>query len=152
LKSIKHSTEEVFENRPAQIVGALVAGVFTFIGFAMVSKPDTRWTGLVFAFAGSFSLFRAMRSSSVAVDDTHVITRSMVRTRRFELAKLSGVEVAVGQTGWTGFGREYLVIHQSGEKTFSFRELNSKPSGGPTKTVVRRAAEAIEERLSALRS
>lgn len=140
--------EEVFENRPAQIALAVFNGMLAFIGLAMVSKPDTRWAGLVFALAGVFFTIRAMRSSLVVVGETHVITRSIVRTRRFELAKLRRIEVAVGQTGWTGFGREYLVIHQADGSTFSFRELNSKPSGGPTKTVVRRAAEAIEERLS----
>jgi hypothetical protein len=117
-----------FDNRQAQLVGATCAGLFALIGISMVAHSATRWSGASFTVVSAFLLVRALRSSGVVVDGAGVVTRSLVRTRRYEFAGLRGVDVAVGRTGFTGFGREYLVFRRVDGWDASFKELNCRPS------------------------
>jgi hypothetical protein len=136
-----------FDNRIAQIVGASYWALITLIGVTMITEPD-RWAGLVFIVLGVFLAWRSLRSSTVVVDDTGVITRSVVRTRRYAYSALRDVEVAVGRTGSNGFGREYLVFHHLDGHDGTFRALNCRPPGDPAGgSVVRCAAESANRRL-----
>jgi hypothetical protein len=137
-----------FDNRQAQIVLAAVAGLFVLIGLAGVAESSSRVEGAVYLLFGGFSLVRALRTSCVSVDGLGVSTRSMVRTRRYLFSELRGVEVAVGRTGFAGFGREHLVFHRADGQDVAFKELNCRPPKPPdTTSVVRRAAACINERL-----
>jgi hypothetical protein len=137
-----------FDNRIAQIVGASYWALITLIGITLITDPASRWAGLVFIVLGLFLAWRSLRSSTVVVDDTGVVTRSVVRTRRYAYSDLRNVEVAVGRTGWNGFGREYLVFHRFDGHDVAFRGLNCRPSGDPAGvSVVRCAAGSANRRL-----
>lgn len=140
---------ERFDNRQAQLVGATCAGLFALIGISMVAHSTTRWSGAFFTVVSTFLVVRALRSSCVVVDGTGVVTRSLVRTRRYGFAELRDVEVAAGRTGFSGFGREYLVFHRADGRDAGFKELNCRPPKELDGTsVVRRAAAVINGRLS----
>ncbi len=143
---------ERFDNRQAQVVGALCAALFALIGLSMVVAPagsSTRLYGACFTLLSVLLAVQALRSSCVVVDDSAVVTRSIVRTRRYLFVELRGVDVAVGRTGFNGFGREFLVLHLSDGRDVVFKELNCKPSKEPGEaSVVTRASACIAERLS----
>ena len=115
--------------------------LIALIGLGGASRGEV--TGLGYLAFGGFTVFRGLRSSSVSVDSDAVLTRSILRTRRFPVSKLAGVEVAVGRTGMNGFGREHLVLSRIDGPPFAFKELNAKPSATEL-TEVRRAAAAID--------
>jgi hypothetical protein len=100
--------------------------------------------GVVFA-------WRAAITSNVVLRADRVELRSIVRTRRIPLERIARVEVAVGRTGMSGFGREYLLLHRRDGTTASFRELSSKPSGH-SQTIVQRAVLEINAALPGLSS
>jgi hypothetical protein len=137
-----------FDNRVAQVVAALVGGLFVLIGlsgFVAAASPGTSTAYLLF---GSYTIVRGLRSSLVIVDGSGVTTRSMVRTRRYPWAKLRGVQVVVGRTGLAGHGREHLVLHRVDGHDVAFKELNCPTPKLPDgSSVVRRAATCINDRL-----
>lgn len=137
-----------FENGAAQKVLAAFSALVAVIGLAELADPALRGTGAFFFVGGVFFTVRALRSSSVVVDESGVSTRSIVRTRRYELSELRGVDVAVGRTGFNGFGREHLVLHRADGQDVAFKELNCRPPKGDASSVVRRAAACINERLA----
>lgn len=139
-----------FVNREAQVALGLFSALLGVIGLAMLSEPASRGSGVVFMLVGGVFVIRALRSSTVVVDESGVSTRSILRTRRYAFTELRGVEVAVGRTGITGVGREYLVFRRSHGPDVVFKELNSPPPPRQTEasSVVRRAAACINERLS----
>ena len=102
-----------------------------------------RYMGDVRIVAAWFT-YRGVRSGTVVLSDDAVTTHGFLRTRRYLLPDLSGADVRIGQTGPSGFGREYLVILRADGTEAPFKELNSPPAhdGNPT-TVVQRAAAAI---------
>jgi hypothetical protein len=126
---------------------AIFSGVIVLIGLAGLSQGDIV-SGPIWGLVGAFSVVRALRSSSIVVDETGVTTRSMVRTRRYGFQDLHEAEVAVGRTGVNGFGREYLIFHRVDGGAIAFKEVNSLPAkeAGST-TIVRRAAATINQRL-----
>jgi hypothetical protein len=132
---------QTFNNSPAQWVAAGFGGLIALVGLAMAAAGDI--AGVGFLAFGGYTVFRGLRTSNVTVDDDSVLTRSMVRTRRFPFAELARVEVAVGQTGMNGFGREYLVFHRLEGAPFAFKELNAKHVPGGYSVVVQ-AARAID--------
>jgi hypothetical protein len=141
---------ERFDNRVAQVVAALFGGVVVVIGLSGLLAGASIGAATVYLLVGVCTIVRGLRSSRVIVDESAVTTRSMVRTRRFRLQELRGVEVAVGPTGFAGFGREHLVFHRADGDDVAFKELNCRPPEAPgTSSVVRRAAACINERLSA---
>lgn len=141
-------TPQRFDNRVAQVVAALFGGLFVLIGLSGFVASASPGTAAVYLLFGVYTVFRGLRSSLVVVDGSGVTTRSMVRTRRYALSELRGVEVAVGRTGLAGFGREHLVLHRADGQDVAFKELNCPPPKAPaTSSVVRRAAASINERL-----
>lgn len=139
-------TAQRFDNRVAQIAMAGFGGLLAILGLAgLAASLDA---AAIYLLLGMFTVARGLRSSSVTVDESGVTTRSMVRTRRYLFSELRAVEVAVGRTGFTGFGREHLVFHRADGQDVPFRELNCRPPNTPDATsVVRRAAACITERL-----
>lgn len=137
---------ERFDNRQAQVAGAVCFGLFALIGLAMLMQASSMVSGLVFGILSGYLVVRAMGTSNVILHDDEVETRSIVRIRHYALADLERVDVAVGRTGMNGFGREYLVLHRRDGTTTDFKELNAKPSTGH-ETAVQRAARAINEAL-----
>jgi hypothetical protein len=142
-------SEERFENRVAQVALALFSALIGVIGLAMVAESATRGSGVFFVVLGAFFAVRALRTSSIVVDGSGVSTRSILHTRHYTFAELRDVEVAVGRTGFTGFGREHLVLHRADGQDVAFKELNCPPpkASGAT-SIIRRAAACINERLS----
>lgn len=141
-------TPQRFDNRVAQVVAALFGGLFVLIGLSGFVASASPGTATVYLLFGVYTIVRGLRSSLVVVDGSSVTTRSMVRTRRYPLPELRGVEVAVGRTGLAGFGREHLVFHRADGQDIAFKELNCPPPKAPdTSSVVRRAAASINERL-----
>lgn len=139
--------EERFDNRVAQIAGAVFGALIVVIGMAGLAESSFG-TAAVYLVFGAYTVVRGLRSSRVVVDGSGVTTRSMVRTRRYPFSELRGVEVAVGRTGFAGFGREHLVFHRADGQDVAFRELNCRPAKPPdTTSIVRRAAARINERL-----
>lgn len=140
--------EERFDNRAAQITGAAFGGLIVVIGLAGLAESLWRGTAAIYLLFGVYTIVRGLRSSCVVVDGSGVMTRSMVRTRRYPFSGLREVEVAVGRTGMAGFGREHLVFHRADGQDVAFKELNCRPPKPPeTTSVVRRAAACINERL-----
>jgi len=138
--------EERFDNRQAQIVTAAFGALIVVLGLAGLAASSG--TAVVYLLFGVYSVVRGLRSSRVVVDGSGVTTRSMVRTRRYGFSELRGVEVAVGRTGFAGFGREHLVFHRADGEDVAFKELNCPPPKPlETTSVVRRAAACINERL-----
>ncbi len=82
------------------------------------------------------------------LDAAAVSLRSIVRTRRLLLSELSGVQVVNGRTGMLGPDREHLKFRlRTGEEVI-FKELNAPIQTDDDKpTIVRRAADAINDRL-----
>lgn len=137
-----------FENRGAQKVLAAFSALVAVIGLAELADPALRGTGAFFFAGGVFFTVRALRSSSVVVDDSGVSTRSIVRTRRYPFSELRGVDVAVGRTGLVAYSREHLVLHRADGQDFAFKELNCPQPRGDATSIVRQAAACINERLS----
>ncbi len=138
-----------FDNRVAQITGAAFGALIALLGLAGLAEPSSRGTGAIYLSFGLYTLVRGLRSACVVVRGSGVTTRSMLRTRRYAFSELRGVEVAVGRTGFNGFGREFLVLHLSDGRDVAFKELNCKPSKEPGEaSVVTRASACIAERLS----
>jgi hypothetical protein len=136
-----------FDNRQAQVVGAVCFGLFGLIGVA--GLVSGRLEGLIWLSVGVVLAVRGLRSSCVVVDGSGVVTRSIVRARRSGFSELRAVEVAVGRTGMNGFGREYLVLHRADGQDVAFKELNCRPPKDPGRdSVVRDAASCINGRLS----
>lgn len=146
---IEARTEPVarFDNRAAQRALVCFSLLVLFIGAGGVSSPESRGQGAFFLALGVVSLGRAVRSSRVDVGTDEVVTRSMIRTRRYQFEELSDVEVEIGRTGLNGLDREYLVFHCANGDAVSFKELNCRPSPDAP-SLVRRAANCIAERLS----
>lgn len=136
---------ETFANATAELVMAAFGVLIALIGLAML--PDA--FGVVFVVFGVVTAIRGGRGSRVVVSEAAVETRSIARTRRFPMSEVSGVEVAIGQTGMNGFGREHLVLRLADGSTFAFKELNAKPLRVEQdgETVVRRAASRIGQEL-----
>jgi hypothetical protein len=139
---------ERFQSRPAQVALTTFSAVIVLIGLAALADPSSRGTGVILLPFGLILVVRAARSPSVEVDGSGVSTRDLLRTRRYEFAELESVEVAVGRTGMTGFGREYLVFRRTDGKAVAFRELSARRPKNAGVTVVRRAAASINERLT----
>jgi len=143
-------TANRFDNRVAQVVAALFGGLFVLIGLSGFVASASPGIAAVYPLFGVYTIVRGLRSSLVIVDGSGVTTRSMVRTRRYPLSELRGVEVAVGRTGFAGFGREHLVFHRADGEDVAFKELNCRPPKPPQATsVVRDAAACVNERLPA---
>jgi hypothetical protein len=139
---------EVFGNADAQFASILFGGSIVVIGLLTATDPGSRWLGAFYIGVGLVFGVRGSHGSSVVVTDEAVEMKSAMRTKRFPIARLTGVEVRVGQTGLTGFGREYLVLHLADGSTYRFNELNAKPSSdGSYETGVRQAAASIERAL-----
>lgn len=137
-----------FDNRVAQIITAAFGGLLALLGLAGLAASSG--TAVIYLLFGVYTIVRGLRSSRVVVDGSVVTTRSMVRTRRYPFSELRGVEVAVGRTGFAGFGREHLVFHRADGQDIAFKELNCPPPKPPeTSSVVRCAAACINERLRA---
>lgn len=137
-----------FRNRSAQLWLAISSGIAAVIGLAMLTSPDTRVPGLLFAVVWGAVAFRALRASSVVVREDDVEIRSIVRTKRHRLADVGRVEVAYSRLGLYGSGREYLVFLRTDGRQESFMELNCRPPRDPDgDSVVRQAAAHINDRL-----
>jgi hypothetical protein len=135
-----------FDNRQAQIAGGVFGAVICVIGLGGLTTGQLE--GVIWLLVGAYTIVRSLRSSLVLIDDSSVVTRSMVRTRRYVLSELRGVEVAVGRTGFVHFGREYLVFQRADGQDVGFKELSCRPPKEPDgSSVVRRAAAAINGRL-----
>lgn len=137
-----------FDNRVAQIALGVFSALIALIGLAGLTEPSSRGTGALFLVAGVFFIVRSLRSSAVVLYESGVSTRSIARTRRYAFSELRGVDVAVGRTGLTGFGREHLVLHLADGQDVAFKELSCPPPQGGATSIVRRAAACINERLS----
>lgn len=136
-----------FENRVAQVALAAFSGLVALLGLAMLSEASSRISGVFFLLFGAFFSVRALRSSSVVVDDSGVSTRSIMRTRHYAFSELRGVDVAIGRTGLAAFGREHLVIHRADGQDVAFKELNCPAPKDDSMSIVRRAAACINERV-----
>jgi len=78
---------EQFDNRVAQVTLAVFGIVMVLIGFGGVVAGDLA-LAVAFSTFGVFVTLRALRSSSVVVDNDKVQTRSMVRTRTYLFSEL----------------------------------------------------------------
>ena len=132
-----------FENRPAKTVTLWAFGVFAALGVCGVLAGS--WSGLVLLAVGVLAMTRAWRSATVVVRDSDIELRGFLRTRRIPLASLDHAEVAVGQTGMNGYGREYLTLLQRDGAALAFKELNAKPS--PVGTEVQSAVRQINSTI-----
>jgi len=136
--------EARFENGAARIAGACFGAVVAFIGLGGLASGEFGAAAILAG--GLFFSYRALRSATVVLSSSDVELRGFARTRRLRLKDLAAAEVAIGQTGMNGFGREYLVLHRHDGAKAAFKELNAKPS--PTEsTVVHKAARAINDAL-----
>src|SRR5690606_1358394 len=134
LMAVTDLTAQHFDNRVAQIAMASFGGLLAILGIAGLAASSG--TAVIYLLFGVFTIARGLRSSSVIVDESGVTTRSMVRTRRYPFSELRGVEVAVGRTGFAGFGREHLVFHRADGEDVAFKELNCPPPKPPDATSV----------------
>lgn len=144
---------ERFSVNGSVAAGSVVLGlVFGLIGLSMlaVSKasPGDRVFGCVLIGVALWFTYRGVRTGKVVVSGDEVTTRSFLRTRRYRVDALAGVEVRVGQTGPNGFRRQYLVLRRTDGGQVAFKDLNCRPARpGEPQTVVERAAEAIQKAL-----
>lgn len=137
---------QCFANRPAQFATAALGSLLVLLGIAGLVASSGM--AVIYFLIGVYTVWRAMRSSCVVVSGSGVTTRSMVRTRRYAFSDLRGVDVAVGRTGFTGVGREYLLLRRADGQKIEFKELNCPPPKAPESTsIVRRAADCINKQL-----
>jgi hypothetical protein len=135
-----------FTQRVARYATVAAGSVFGLLGVAGLfadgdhSKP---FAATLLAF-GVWFAYRGFRSATVIVGRDRVVTRSLVRTRRYHPADLVGAHVEIGTTGGYGQQGQHLVLDLADGSTRRFRELSAKPpqSPGPV-TVVDRAAAAV---------
>jgi hypothetical protein len=126
---------------------------FALLGLAQLAdgRPvaaGSRIFGGCLLAAGVWFAWRGYRSATVIVERGRVVTRSFLRSSSYRTADLVGADVEVGQTGFNGFGREYLVLELADGSRRAFKELNARPTHPPEEsTVVRRAAEAIGDEI-----
>lgn len=138
-----------FNNRAEQIALATYGTLVSAVGLSQIASSQEVY-GLVLVITGIIVAWRGASTSCVIVGKSTVSTRSAIWTRRYALFELHHAEVAVGQTGFNGFGREYLVFHRKDGRDVRFKGLNCRPPKDPIGTsVVRRAAHCINERLQA---
>lgn len=143
-----------FASQPARVTLAAFGSLVALLGLAGLSASSSKLFPAVMLFAGVLFVARALSSSSVSVRDDIVSTVSFGRTRRFALADLDRVEVALGVTGMNSGGREYLVLHEKAGGNFGFKELNAKRPADveDRSSVVRQAADHINAELTRRRS
>jgi hypothetical protein len=141
-----------FSVRAAQIPAAAFGTLIALLGLAGLTDTaepaGSRIFGALTMIFGIWFVYRGVRSAAVLVTAETVTTRSFLRTRRYQTAQLTDAEVGVGQTGPTGFGREFLLLHLADGSTVRFKELNNRPSkvsGRPT--VVQQAVAAIRDAI-----
>ena len=139
---------ERFDYHTPRFVPYLLGAFVLSVGLEKLGDSSSRVSGAWFAVWGAYIVLRALRPSSVAVDQLGVTTRSMLRTRRYSFRELLDVDIAVA-TGFPHFGREHLVFHQSNGRDRAFKQIMSRPpKDDPNNSLVRRAAMAIDARLS----
>lgn len=145
---LRTTSSQRFDNRVAQFALALFGGLIVLLGLSGLAAGASVGATAAYLLFGLYTVFRGLRSSTVVVDGSGAITRSMMRTHRYTWSDLVEVEVVTGRTGVAGFGREYLVFHRTDGRDVSFKELNCPPPKGTnTSSVVRRAADCINARL-----
>jgi hypothetical protein len=139
-------------NRSVAVGAVVFASVCGLIGLSMMTVHTSPVGGRIFGavmvvFAVWFG-FRGVTGGRVTVSATSVTTRSFLRTHRYQPGKLAGARVGIGQTGPSGFGRQYLVLTLTDGSEVAFRELNCRPApNGEVATVVERAVSAIGQAL-----
>ncbi len=138
----------------ARIPLLMAGGVFALLGLSgiMASSVSTgdRVFGAVFLLpVGIWFGYRGWRSSVVTVTADRLVLCSFLRTRRLPLDQVSRASVGVGNTGPTGWGRQYLVVEMRDGSEVVLKELNAKPRRRPgPPTVVERCVAAINEVVS----
>jgi hypothetical protein len=141
-----------FSNLGAR-TGTVAMGVlFALLGLAEATSPPenrgSRVFGLSMLAVGLAFGWRGFLSATVIVTPRRAILRGFLRTVRIKLCDVTEVNVATGQTGMGGFGREYLVFTMTDGSRMQFKELNAKPvRDGRESTIVQGAAYAIRKAL-----
>lgn len=104
---------------------------------------------LFFLGFGIFAVIRGFLSATVIVAPRAITLRSAYRTRIIPTTEVSGTAVEVGNTGFNGWGRQYLVVTKTDGTVIRFKELNAKvPEVPGVQTVVERCVAAINEVVS----
>jgi hypothetical protein len=139
---------ERFDYHTPRFVVYLLGAFVLSVGLEELGDSSSRLSGAWFAVWGAYLVLGALRPPSVVVDHLGVTVRSKLRTRRYSFRELQGVDVAVAY-GFPHFGREHLVLHQSNGRNRAFKQVMSRPpKDDPNSSLVRRAAIAIDARLS----
>jgi hypothetical protein len=146
---VRGGATECFDYHRPRVVPALL-GLFVFAVGLHDQLGSSSRTATFFLIWGPYLILNALRPPVVAVDEQGATTSSLLRTHRYSFAELQSVEVARARTGFPGFGREHLLFRQANGRTRAYRRITAwPPKGDPAKSIVRRAAMAIDARLRA---
>lgn len=122
----------------------VVGTIWFLLGAAGLTADTPEWLGIISGIVvGLWWLIRLWWAASVEVGPGGVVTRSIVRTRRYSFDELDRVEAAVGPLNLNPTHREYLVLILTNGTRIRFPELNNKlhPDGEPS--LCREAVETI---------
>lgn len=133
-----------FVNWPLRIFGFVLGSMWFLIGVSGLTADTPEWLGIISGLVfGLWWLIRLWWAASVEVGPGGVVTRSIVRTRRYSFDELDRVEAAVGPVNLNPTHRESLVLIRTDGTRIRFPELNNKlhPDGEPS--LCREAVESI---------
>ena len=86
----------------------LIMGLIGLVLATGPPNPSNKRFGFGLFVVTGIAAVRAVRASSVRVDDDHVTTVGMLRSRRHPISSIVRASVEVGRTGMNGFGRECM--------------------------------------------
>ena len=111
-----------------------------------VNYRDNGVSASLYLFGGIWFVAKGCRASSVSVGADGVVTRSMLRTRRYGWDEIASASVQRGNTGMNGHDREYVEILRADGGSIRFKELNAPADEEPGDiNEVRKAVRAIKE-------
>jgi hypothetical protein len=127
------------------------------IGISNVLDSDTRLLGVIALVVGAVATYRAARTASVVIDDTGVVIREFLRTRRIDYHDVTraatndeldhairGVNAALAPRA----DGAHLVLYLTNGNVVRARSLRNSNAGGALASCrVERAADAVNAHI-----
>jgi hypothetical protein len=141
---VSRSVHRRFDNRQAQIAGAVFGAVISVIGLGGIAEG--RVEGSIYLLSGLYTAVRSLHSSCVVVGGSGVSTRSIVRTRRYAFQTWAESRWRWAARGSPDSAREYLVVHRTDGQVTAFKELNCRPPEEQRRSVRGTACRRVRQR------
>lgn len=128
-----------YRNVYAQRISALYWLMIIAYGIGAVVAHDVV-AGLMGTSLGAVLLLRSFRMQEVDVCPCGIVTSTLYRRRYYAFDDLARVDVAIGQTAYLPYRREFLQLVMRDGSIVEHRDMSSRPS--TTKVTLVQAAAA----------